>query len=115
MVESQIAEVSESIASEDKESIPEIKPGDDEVYVWCPKSSYFKRSLKKYGARKDVLKAAKAALQFHESEAQHLRKYMKRTFNQNRDEWMDDSSDSECEGCHPTKRQKLEDEQMKKE
>ena len=60
-VEKQIAEATESVDSEDKDQIPAVKPGQENVYVWCPKSSYFKRALRKYGTREDVVKAAKAA------------------------------------------------------
>ena len=51
------------------------------MYVWCPKSAYFKRQLRKYGTREDVVKAAKAAYLFHLSEAKHLKKYLGQAFD----------------------------------
>ena len=65
--------------------------------------------LKKYHHKEDVARAARAALMFHDSESAHIKKYLKRAFNQNRDEWIEDSSDSDYELIFQPKRQKVED------
>ena len=92
-----------------------VKPGEENVYVWCPKSAYFKRQLRKYGTREDVVKAAKAAYLFHLSEAKHLKKYLGQAFDTAHRRIMEDSSDSDFEYVWQPKRQKTEDQPMNKD
>ena len=65
--------------------------------------------------RKEAVRTARAALNWHEAEAHHIKKYLERAFDQARDDFIVDSSDSECEGRQPNKKQRKEDEQMAKE
>ena len=98
-----------------KKPLPLVNSTSEDEYVTIPKSNYFKRQLKKYGTHPDAIKAARAALQFHESEIAHIKKYLARAFDHARDEWMDDSDNSDYEWVCKPKRQKMEDQQMKKE
>ena len=51
--------------------------------------------------RKEAVRTARAALNWHEAEAHHIKKYLERAFDQARDDFIVDSSDSECQGCQP--------------
>ena len=111
----QISEVKHSPKAKKKKA-PLVNHGfDDEDFITVPKSTFYKRTLRKEMYRKEAIKTAKTALNWHKAEAHHIKKYLERAFDQARDDFIVDSSDSECEGRQPNKKQRKEDEQMAKE
>ena len=99
-----------------KKKAPMVNHGfDDEHFITVPKSTFYKRTLRKEMYRKEAIKTAKTALNWHKAEAHHIEKYIERAFNQARYDFIVDSSDSDCAGCHPIKKQRQEDEEMDKE
>lgn len=111
----QIREVRHSPRPKKKQAPKVDQEFGDDQFITVPKSTFYKRTLRQQMYRKEAVRTARAALNWHEAEAHHIKKYLERAFDQARDDFIVDSSDSECEGDQPNKKQRKEDEQMAKE